>query len=351
MKKNMGSLKDFDPNGASSPNSGLFGLPCSEQESKMIFIAVPWEVTTSYGGGTSKGPAALLQASKQVDLYDRELGNFWQQGLFMRPISKKIEAMNKSGKALAAPIIKAGGVGKSAKLKKALTRVNATSRSINDWVYKETLNILEQDKIPVIVGGDHSVPFGAIKACADTTGEFGILHFDAHSDTRNAYEGFEHSHASIMYNVLENIPQVTSLVQVGIRDFCQEEAVYVSSQDTRVSVFYDEELFNRKAHGETWHGISQDIINKLPTKVWISFDIDGLDPRFCPHTGTPVPGGLDFREAVSIIRAVVESGRTIIGFDLNEVAPGPKGDEWDGNVGARLLYKMAGFTLKSQGLL
>jgi agmatinase len=154
-----------------------------------------------------------------------------------------------------------------------------------------------------------------------------------------------------MYNVLEQIPQVTQLVQVGIRDFCQDEAVYVATQDTRVNVFYDDVLFERKSHGEPWHGICQDIIRTLPTKVWISFDIDGLDPRFCPHTGTPVPGGLDFREALAIIRAVVESGRTIIGFDLNEVAPGPKGDEWDGNVGARLLYKMSGYTLKSQGLL
>src|SRR6185437_1373919 len=94
----------------------------------------------------------------------------------------------------------------------------------------------------------------------------------------------------------------------------------------------------------------EQIISELPQDVWISFDIDGLDPKLCPHTGTPVPGGLDFHEALYLIRELAESGRRIIGFDLNEVAPDPTGaNEWDANVAARLLYKLSAWTLVSQG--
>ncbi len=342
---------EFDPNGAASKNNGIFGLPFKESVSSLVYLPVPWEVTTSYGGGTSDGPKAIFNASHQVDLYDLELGNFWKKGLFMRKQSKQVATWNKLGKKLAAPIIRAGGVLKTKQQKDSLKKVNDLSQKLNAWVEKETASIFSAGQIPALIGGDHAVPFGAFSAAAKHCGEFGILHFDAHSDTRAAYEGFTWSHASIMHNALTRIPAITNLVQVGIRDFCEEEFLFTRDQGERVSIFYDEQLTSRKHHGETWHGICHDIVSKLPNRVWVSFDIDGLDPRFCPHTGTPVPGGLDYREAVSIIRAVVESGRTIIGFDLNEVAPGPKGDEWDGNVGARLLYKMTGFALKSQGLL
>ena len=103
-------------------------------------------------------------------------------------------------------------------------------------------------------------------------------------------------------------------------------------------------LSERKMQGESWSVLSDEIIQHLPQEVYISFDIDGLDPRFCPHTGTPVPGGLDLKEAFYLIKKVAQSGRKIIGFDLNEVAPGHT-SEWDANVGARLLYKLCGWTL------
>ena len=100
--------------------------------------------------------------------------------------------------------------------------------------------------------------------------------------------------------------------------------------------------------GETWRQQVDRIVQELPQKVYLSWDIDGLDPTLCPHTGTPVPGGLSFHMATALVAGVVRSGRRIVGFDLVEVAPGPDGDEWDGNVGARLLYKMIGFTLLSR---
>ena len=115
---------------------------------------------------------------------------------------------------------------------------------------RETSRLLDAGKIVGIVGGDHSVPFGALEAVAAKRPSFGVLHFDAHSDTRRAYEGFEHSHASIMFNVLERIPQVTKLVQVGIRDVCEQEIDYCKSQGARVRMFADRELVRRRHAGE-----------------------------------------------------------------------------------------------------
>ena len=177
------------------------------------------------------------------------------------------------------------------------------------------------------------------------------MHFDAHHYTRDAYEGFTKSHASIMRNALDALPEC-SIVQVGIRDYCEEEVEYVKALGPRAEVFYDARLARARFEGRPWAKTASEIVEALPGDVWVSFDIDGLDPRFCPNTGTPVPGGLDFQEANHIFRAVVKSGRKIVGFDLNEVSPGQKGGgEWDANVGARLLYKLTAWTLASRKIV
>lgn len=349
-------MSQFDPNGPADLDSGVFGLPHSFDEAKLIFLPVPWEATTSYGGGTSKGPAAILEASFQVDLFDLEVEKPYEAGLHMLPESKKIRAWNRSAKAAAQSIIRAGGRAHTPKLKKALALVNKESALVNEEVRKSARKILGAGKIVGLVGGDHASPFGALQAQAEKDKAFGVLHIDAHSDTRAAYEGFEWSHASIMHNVIERIPQVTKLVQVGIRDFCEEEYDYIRASKGRIKTFFDLELAKRKAGGASWGQLTKEIVGQLPEKVWISFDIDGLDPRLCPGTGTPVPGGLDFQEAVILIGEVARSGRTIVGFDLNEVSPAASANakgvanEWDANVGARLLYKLSAWTLASQGL-
>lgn len=339
----------FDPNAPAALDSGAYGLPFSEEESAVVLVPVPWEVTTSYGGGTSQGPLAILGASKQVDLYDLDVEKPYAPGIFMCPLDPEIVRWNDEGRALAKQIIDVGGVVDSDPLRETLARVNALGEKLNKRVAAETERLLSAGKIVGIVGGDHSVPLGAIEVLSRREGGIGVLHFDAHSDTRAAYEGFLYSHASIMHNVLSTAAGVKKLVQVGIRDVCEEEIDYVLSQGERVSVYFDRDLARRKFQGEAFAAIAREIVASLPSAVWVSFDIDGLDPRYCPHTGTPVPGGLEFQEAVYILGEVVRSGRTIVGFDLNEVAPGPEGDEWDGNVGARLLYKMIGFALASQG--
>lgn len=342
----------FDPNAPAQPGSGAYGLPFTEEEALVVLVPVPWEATTSYGGGAGQGPRAIRNASMQVDLYDLDVEKPYVPGIFMGDEAEEIASANTQAKALAAKIIEAGGeVAGDADLEAALARVNALSEVVNAWVERETTRLLDAKKIVGIVGGDHSVPFGALVALGKKRPKYGVLHFDAHSDTRIAYEGFAHSHASIMHNVLEKVPQVSKLVQVGIRDVCEQEITFCKEQGDRVKMFTDRDLARRRHAGEPFAKTAKEIAEALPQEVWVSFDIDGLDPRFCPSTGTPVPGGLDVQEIITILREVVRAGKTIVGFDLNEVAPNPSDpdDEWDGNVGARMLYKLIGFTLASQG--
>lgn len=340
-------MKKFDPNAAAAMDSGIFGLPFTVEEAQLVILPVPWEVTTSYGGGTSLGPQAIHQASMQVDLYDLELGNFFEAGIAMMDESADIQHWNETGRQAAEKVIAAGGGENHPELADDLNVVNQLSEKLNHYVYTQTKQLLAQNKHVGILGGDHSTPFGAILAFLEKYPQMGILHFDAHADMRKAYEGFEHSHASIMYNVISKTA-LKKLVQVGIRDFCEEELNFIKAHPSQVVTFFDSAIYDQRMSGKTWGDICDKIIDNLPKEVYISFDIDGLDPRFCPHTGTPVPGGLDLREALYLIKKIAQSGRKIIGFDLNEVSPGTADthEEWDANVGARLLYKLCGWTLQ-----
>ena len=344
----------IDPNAKASAKDGIYGLPFKESEAQVVYIPVPWDVTTSYQAGTSKGPNAIAAASEQIDFFDLDYIDAYTAGLFLKKENPKIKKLNSSMRPVAKKIIEATDemMKKNKQLQKNLDKVNAACEELNEIVYKETKTLLNQNKISVVLGGDHATPFGAIKAYAEKYPSFGVLHFDAHSDTRDAYMGFQYSHASIMHNVMEKIPGVSKLVQVGIRDFCEQEYNYTKT-NKKIKVFFDQDLARRKMGGENFLKIAKDIISFLPENVYISFDIDGLDPRFCPNTGTPVPGGLDYQEVMLIITELVKSGRKLVGFDLVEVAPDPKDktNEWDANVGMRLLYKMTSASLASLGLI
>jgi agmatinase len=335
----------FDPNAAALPDSGVFGLPFTPEEAKVVLVPVPFEATTSYGGGTADGPAAILEASKQVDLFDLDTGKPYEAGIAMLDEPAHVRAWNDEAKAAAAPIIESAGVDADAA---ALAKVNGFSEKMNEWVYATTKQWLERGKIVGVVGGDHSTPFGAIKAYAEKYPNLGVLHLDAHADLRDAYEGFTWSHASIMFNVLQHTA-VKKLVQVGIRDFGEAEYELIRDSNGRVHTFFDARLSRARLDGMPWREQVDAIVAELPQHVYLSWDIDGLEPTLCPHTGTPVPGGLSFAQAAALLEGLVRAGKKIVGFDLNEVAPGPN-DEWDGNVGARLLYKMIGWTLVSQGI-
>jgi agmatinase len=345
-------MANFDPNAAATEGSGIFGLPFTEADAALVILPVPWEATTSYGGGTSNGPAAIFEASKQVDLFDLDVLKPYEAGIFLLEESLDIRALNDAAKEQAAKIIEVGGrLEGNAELEASLAAVNAAGERLNEYVRSETRRLLDAGKLVALIGGDHASPFGAFQAIGEKHPGFGILHFDAHSDTRDAYEGFTWSHASIMHNALARIPALGKLVQVGIRDLCEQEMEFVASEGERVAVFFDRDLQRAKYEGRSWQTICAGVVAALPNEVWVSFDIDGLDPRFCPHTGTPVPGGLEFSEALYLLNALVRSGKKLIGFDINEVAPDPTGEsEWDANVGARLLYKLCALTLASQGL-
>jgi agmatinase len=323
--------RDFDPDAAAGEGSGIYGLPFTPEESRVVIVPVPFEATTSYGGGTSDGPRAVLEASKQVDLFDHETGRPYAAGIAMLDIPRNIVRWNREAKALAHS-------------KRPNTqKVNAFGDRVNDWVYEQTRALIDEGKIAVTLGGDHSVPFGAIRAYAEKYPGLGILHLDAHADLRDAYEGFTWSHASIFHNVMTQIDGVGRLVQTGVRDLGQAERDMIDRSNGRIVTFYDPDLAARKEDGVPFAKIADEIVAALPDDVYLSWDIDGLDPTLCPGTGTPVPGGLSWNEAVGLLRALVRAKKRIVGLDLCEVAPGET--EWDANVGARLLYKMIGFTL------
>lgn len=345
-------IDNFDPNQPGLADANLFGLPFSAEQSDIIIVPVPWEVTVSYGAGASEGVEAVFNASFQVDLYHQEFPDLWKSGIYLDEEIPDWKERSAKYKALALPVIEALEKGKDIteipSLDQSQNEINAACSLLKNEVKERILYWLNQNKKVGLLGGDHSTPIGYYEALATKHTDFGILHLDAHMDFRIAYEGFIHSHASIMYNALQ-IPQISKIVQVGIRDFCEQEVEVVKNQNGRVKVFTDRDLKAQQFEGATWKQQCEEIIRSLPQKVHISFDIDGLYPWYCPNTGTPVPGGFSFEQAAYLLSKLAESGKEIIGFDLVEVAPG-ENDDWDGNVGARMLFHLCGVLVKSQGV-
>jgi agmatinase len=335
-------LSNFDPNTVGNPNNNIFGLPFSEEDAALVLLPVPWEVTVSYTAGTARAAEHICKASLQVDLIDIDIKDGWKQGFYMRDIDKKIlmksDYLRKEAELLINYIAQGEVVEENKFMCKTLKEVNAGGIFLNNWVYEQTKELLDSNKLVGVVGGDHSTPLGFFKAIAEKHGDFGILQIDAHCDLREAYESFTYSHASIMYNALTEIPQLIKLVQVGIRDYSSAEYDYITNSNNRVITYFDKDIKERIFEGDSWKQIVDEIVNNLPGKVYISFDIDGLDPKLCPHTGTPVQGGFETEQIFYLFKKVLQSGRQLIGFDLNEVGISP--NEWDENVGARVLFKL-----------
>lgn len=345
-------IQNFDPSQPGLADATIFGLPFSSQQSEIIIIPVPWEVTVSYGAGASEGPEAVLDASFQVDLNHQDFPELWKLGMYYDNPPAHWAKNSEKYKDLAQPIIEALESGEDLEtfpaLLEDLHKINKVCRELHTEVKEKVLFWMNQGKKVVLLGGDHSTPLGYYEALATQHENFGILHLDAHMDLRIAYEGFTYSHASIMYNALQ-IPNISKIVQVGIRDFCEQEVDVVKKEKGRVLVHTDSDLKKETFEGVTWAKQCEEIIVSLPQKVSISFDIDGMYPWYCPNTGTPVPGGFSFEQATYLFNKLAESGKEIIGFDLVEVAPG-ENDDWDGNVGARMLFHMCGVLAKNNGL-
>lgn len=338
----MESPLPFNPGGPGESGK-LFGLPFTIETAEIVIIPVPWEVTVSYRHGTQEGPSAILEASVQTDLYVSDIKDAWKLGvvlmdenIFIKTESIRLRNLYHDRKNINQTI---------------KHEINQGCLQMVNYVRHVAKSIIKKAKIPAVLGGDHSTPLGLIQALGAKYRSFGILQIDAHADLREEYEGFSYSHASIMHNVLK-INAVNKLVQVGIRDFCEEEAQIIENAQTRIKLHSDKLIKEKMFQGTNWSEICKTVIDELPDRVYISFDIDGLQPYLCPNTGTPVPGGLSFEMAAFLISQIVLDGKEIIGFDLCEVSPGnnPE-DEWDANVGARMLYHLISWTGVSRGKL
>lgn len=322
-------------------NGNYLGLEVEVQEAEIVVFPVPWDVTTSYRPGTVDGPDAVINASSQLDLYSPYMEGVGQLKIGTIPVSEEWRERSANLRRRTAEYIanlERGADRGTGEMTEIRNEANRGATELQEWSRREVSQLLEEGRAVLTLGGDHSVPLGPIEAYAARYPGLSILHFDAHADLRDAYEGFDQSHASIMFNVLK-VKGVERLVQVGIRDVSEFE-IDLIKKDPRITTFFDWDLKNALFEGESWKSICDRIVSKLGPQVYISFDIDGLDPKLCPNTGTPVPGGLEMAQATALIQAVIRSGRKVVGGDLVEVAPSPKGDEWDGNVGARMLFQI-----------
>jgi agmatinase len=340
-------ISEYNPSGIGQVNGNLWGLPFNYEDANLIIFAVPWEVTVSYGAGTSKAPQRILDASYQIDIFDLDNPDGWKQGIYLVEIPEDILEKNNYYRQQAGKIITRLEEGKlltdTPDLTSIIHEINQACEQVNQWLFQQCQTAINAGKKVAVIGGDHSSPLGYFQALATQYDDFGILHIDAHADLRDAYEGFEFSHASIMFNALK-IKQISKLVQVGLRDICIDEVEIINNSQNRVIAYYDSGIKQQQYAGKNWLDLCQEIVDNLPENVYISFDVDGLDPKLCPNTGTPVPGGLELEQVYCLFREVVKSGRKIIGFDVCEVGDG----EWDGNVGSRIVYKLANLLDLSQ---
>lgn len=314
----------------------LFGLQ-PKKHPTFIVIPVPWEGTVSYNPGTSLGPQTIIEASQQIDLWDVEFGSLESLGIQLLPVDPQIVSWNQT--ALHA---------KKTSQKDQIQTINNFSQKINQWILEKYTTYSKKNNIIALLGGEHSIALSGFQGTArKTKGNYSILHIDAHFDLRKAYQGYIYSHASVFHNLLHSDFIPKTLVQVGIRDFCKEEQALAEKFQNKVFVLYDRYLKSCLHKGETWEELCHKIIAPLKQNVHISLDIDGLLPWLCPGTGTPVPGGLDFDQLVTLLKAAA-SHKTIVGLDLVEVGASVHDQQWNGNVGMRILYKMMGFAALSQ---
>lgn len=290
---------------------------------------VPWEATVSYRAGTARCIPAIVEASQQIDLFDADIINVWKTKIALQlPASGVLEESDRLRRLITNNL---NGQGESQKL--VLEQVNKSCEQLNLFVEKQTEKWLNEGKRIVLLGGDHSTPLGYWRALEKKYRSFGMLHIDAHADLRKAYEGFAFSHGSVFYHAWR-MPGVTKIVQVGVRDYSEEESERIRNSNGRIATYFYHDLREDQFQGVTWAKQVDQIIDTLPGEVYISLDVDGLDPALCPNTGTPVPGGFRFEEIVYLIKQLVRSGRKIIGADLVESGSEP----WDAIVSARLLF-------------
>jgi agmatinase len=271
------------------------------EKAHAVILPVPYDGTVSYMSGSRLGPRAILTASQSMELYDEELGPFYEHGLHTLP---DLEIQSDA--------------------KTTIDRVQAAT----EWG-------LEQDKTMILLGGEHSLTSGAVRAYAKKFPKLSVVHFDAHGDLRQALNGTEWSHGSVMRRVREIVPVAA---QVGLRSISEEEAELIAANQWPI-------FGARKVRA--MKGDYAAIAESLTDDVYITVDLDCFDPAVCPGVGTPEPGGLDWYELTGVV-AEIARRRRIVGFDIMELMP-LAGQIVSDFTAARLTYRMWGWTLISQG--
>ena len=272
------------------------------KNSEIVILQAPLEKTVSYGKGTKKGPKGILKASHFVEFFDEELN---KEICFEKGICTLEE-------------IKFGKLG--------------TKKAINK-IYTEVKKQIDLGKFVVTLGGEHSLSSPPIKAHFEKYEKLSVLQFDAHSDFRQSYEGSKYSHASVMARVAEFTKDI---VQVGIRAQCKEEYDFI--KNNKIKTFYARDLREDK-YGKNWQ---KAVLDSLNENVYITFDVDGLDPAVISATGTPEPGGLLWDETMNLLK-LIGKNKKIVGFDVVELAPNQKDVSSDFNA-AKLVYKMINYS-------
>ncbi len=285
------------PQGPPCNFAGLAEEFASLERASAVVLPVPYDFTTTYQAGARWGPRAILTASQNMELWDEEIGPAYRSGIHtLCELEPTVEG----------------------------------PASMVERVETATAWIAEQDKLPVVLGGEHSITAGAVRALARRFPRLSVLQIDAHGDMRNTYLGSPYSHACVMRRVREMVPAAS----VGVRSLSEEEAQYLERHPLSI---WSTRQFRSLERG--W----EPILSSLTDQVFVTFDLDGLDPSIMPSTGTPEPGGLDWYEAVDLLRAVSERSR-IVGFDVVELAPLP-GQVAPDYLAARLVYRLIGLAL------
>ncbi len=276
------------------------GLPDpygSEKYSKIVILPVPFDMTTTYQKGSDKGPEALIEASRNMELYDIETNSkVYLKGIYTE---NAIHA--------------------------------ESSEEMLENTYVKTKELLYKDKFVVVVGGEHAISYAPIKAHAEHYGTLTVLQFDAHADLQPAYEGNPWSHASVMARVKE-IPQVEKVVSVGIRSMSDEELPLLDRENT---------FFGHQLEGNHW---INEVLKKLDGPIYITFDLDAFDSSLMPSTGTPEPGGLFWNQTMSLLKRVLEE-KKVVGCDVVELCPNPFNLAPD-YLAAKLIYKILSYKFK-----
>ncbi len=261
-------------------NFNFAGLPeefCCFDNAKAVVVPVPYDLTTSYIPGTRKGPQAIIEASTHLELFDDELE---------RDISETgIHTLN------------------------LIEPTTSSPENMVDIVKTVVAEVIANDKMPVVLGGEHSITLGAVQAFKQKGFNFGVIQFDAHADLRNSYQDSIYNHACIGRRIHEICP----LSQIGIRSLCAEESEYLKTSD--IKTFFARDIIG-------YNGFIDNIISSIPDNIYLTIDLDCFDPSIMPSVGTPEPGGLGWYQTVELLKKII-SKKNIIGFDVVELCPIP----------------------------